>query len=229
MKLDLHDDSVVIAVEDDGVGMSADFVPHVFELFAQAERTSDRSSGGLGLGLALVKSLVELHGGHVACSSAGLGKGSRFTVCLPRRAADENRVERRRTPRMDAPTAETLKIMVVDDNADAAFMLASLLEAAGHDVVVAYHAREALDRSRVDAPNVFVLDIGLPDIDGLELARKLRAQPETRDAVLIALTGYGLGEDREQSAAAGFDHHLVKPVDAGRLYRILAEVHRSRP
>lgn len=114
--------------------------------------------------------------------------------------------------------------MVVDDNVDAASMLAMLLESAGHEVVTAHCAREALDQSKANPPNVFVLDIGLPDIDGIELARHLRAQPETGEAVLIALTGYGLVEDREQTTAAGFDHHLVKPVDPEKLYGILFHI-----
>lgn len=228
LRLDLYDEQVAIVVEDNGIGMASNFVPQVFDLFAQAERTSDRTSGGLGLGLALVKSLVELHGGQVSCSSPGLGKGSRFTVCLPKRAADESRIDRRRTPRIDAPAAERLKIMVVDDNVDAATMLATVLGAAGHEVAVAHRGCDALDQGQANPPDLFVLDIGLPDTDGNELARKLRARPETRHAVLIALTGYGLAPDRERTRAAGFDHHLVKPVDTARLYRILAGIHPSR-
>jgi signal transduction histidine kinase/ActR/RegA family two-component response regulator len=229
LTLAVYDDGVAIVVEDSGVGMTADFLPHVFDLFAQAERTSDRASGGLGLGLALVKSLTELHFGKVTCASAGLGKGSTFTVWLPRPPAGAHAVERRRTPRVRVPAADALTIMVVDDNVDAATMLALLLESAGHHVVVAHRASEALERARAAAPDVFVLDIGLPDLDGNALARHLRAQPETGDAVLIALTGYGLSDDRAQTAAAGFDHHLVKPVDAQQLYRILAHIHPGRP
>lgn len=137
---DLHDSEVAITVEDDGIGMAAEFIPHVFDLFAQAERTPDRTSGGLGLGLTLVKSLTELHGGRVSCSSPGLGKGSQFTVWLPRRTVDESRIDRRRTPRTHVPAAAALDIMVVDDNEDAACMLATLLETAGHDVEVAHRA-----------------------------------------------------------------------------------------
>lgn len=228
LRIDLYDEQVAIVVEDNGIGMASNFVPQVFDLFAQAERTSDRTSGGLGLGLALVKSLTELHGGRVSCASAGLGKGSQFTVCLPKRPADESRIDRRRTPRIDAPAAGRLKIMVVDDNVDAATMLATVLEAAGHEVRVAHRGREALGQGKADPPDLFVLDIGLPDTDGNDLARELRAQPETSTAVLIALTGYGLEQDRERSSAAGFDHHLVKPVDTAMLYRILAGIHSSR-
>jgi signal transduction histidine kinase/ActR/RegA family two-component response regulator len=228
LQVDLYDEQVAIAVQDDGIGMAPDFVPHAFDLFAQAERTSDRTSGGLGLGLALVKSLTELHGGKVVCASPGLGKGSTFTVWLPRQRTGGEHFERRRAPRMNVHDAARLKIMVVDDNVDAAAMLAMLLEAAGHDVTVANRARDVIEESRAQAPDVFVLDIGLPDIDGNELARSLRARPETRAAVLIALTGYGLDADRAQTAAAGFDHHLVKPVDAEQLSRILAGIHPAR-
>jgi len=229
LKLDLYDGQVAIIIEDNGVGMAGDFVPHVFDIFAQAERTSDRATGGLGLGLALVKSLVELHGGKVAGSSEGLGKGSKFTVWLPRKVAEESHIERRRSPRVDVSTVKKLKIMVVDDNVDAAFMLANLLEAVGHEVIVANGGHEAFDRSKVAAPDVFILDIGLPDIDGNELARAFRAQPETSDAILIALTGYGQAQDLEQTRAAGFDYHLVKPVNAERLSGLLSSVASSKP
>jgi signal transduction histidine kinase/CheY-like chemotaxis protein len=225
LTLDLSGDDVKIVVKDNGMGMSPDFIPHVFDLFAQAERSSDRTSGGLGLGLALVKSLIELHSGKVTCASEGLTKGSELTVQLPKHTSHEGQTERRRSARMNVMTAEMLKIMVVDDNIDAATMLAMLLESAGHRVVVAYRAQEALERVKDDAPNVYVLDIGLPDVDGNELARHLRARPEAVNAVLIALTGYGLPEDREKTAAAGFDHHLVKPVDTEKLYKILANIH----
>lgn len=224
LKLDMHDDRVEVTVEDNGIGMDADFMPHVFDLFAQAERSSDRTSGGLGLGLALVKSLTDLHHGKVTCRSRGLGKGSQFSICLPRLASEKERIERRRTPRTDSPAADALKIMVVDDNIDAAAVLAMLLETAGHQVIVANTANEALRRSKVEAPNVFVLDIGLPDFDGNKLAKYLRDQSETTDAVLIALTGYGMQEDREKSIEAGFDHHLVKPVDTKKLEMILAKI-----
>lgn len=221
----LDGDQVAIAVEDNGIGMAPDFVPHVFDLFVQAERSSDRSSGGLGLGLALVKSLAELHEGKVSCSSPGLGKGSRFTVWLPIRTGEDSNIERRRAPRIETDTLRQLKIMVVDDNVDAASTLAMLLESTGYDVAVTHRAREALDRSRVDVPDVFLPDIGMPDINGNELARQLRAQAETSHAVLIALTGYDRTEDRDQTRAAGFDHHLIKPVDTQKLYTLLSNVH----
>ena len=227
LKLDVHDDRVEVTVEDNGIGMEEEFIPHVFDLFAQAERSSDRTSGGLGLGLALVKSLIELHHGKVTCMSRGLGKGSEFSICLPKIDKKKELIERRERPRMDIPAAQALKIMVVDDNVDAAAMLAMLLELAGHQVIVANTASDALHRSKADVPNVFVLDIGLPDFDGNKLARYLRNQSETADAVLIALTGYGMQEDHEKSIGAGFDHHLVKPVDTEKLEMILAKVNSA--
>jgi CheY-like chemotaxis protein/anti-sigma regulatory factor (Ser/Thr protein kinase) len=213
---------LLIEVRDNGIGMAPTLVARAFDLFAQAERTSDRSSGGLGLGLALVRSLIELHHGTVTCESAGLGKGSTFTVRLPRLIEDGGQGSRPdadgKLPQEDA----SLRIMVVDDNEDAAAMLAMLLEASGHQVIVEHRSLQALERARQDHPQVCLLDIGLPEIDGLELARRLRAQPETAHALLIAVTGYGQDQDRRETHEAGFDHHLVKPVDMNQLAAILA-------
>ena len=218
------DQHVVIAVSDDGIGMTADLAKRVFDLFAQAERTSDRSSGGLGLGLALVKSLVELDGGAVTCTSGGPGKGSTFRVCLPR-LQEAAPARARPAPRGEAQSpAGSLRILVVDDNTDAAAMLAMLLETLGHEVLVEHGSHRALQRAREDKPQVCLLDIGLPGMDGIELAKCLRSMPETRDAVLIAATGYGQRNDHETALAAGFDHHLVKPVDIQKLAAILAGI-----
>jgi PAS domain S-box-containing protein len=223
VRTDIRGSHVIIEVGDDGIGMEPELVARAFDLFAQAERSSDRSSGGLGLGLSLVKSLVELHSGTVTCESAGLGRGSKFTVCLPRIVALELINVVQGDAALQRPV-QPLRIMVVDDNVDAASMLAMLLEASGHEVLVEHGARQALERSRKDAPQVCLLDIGLPDIDGNELAQRLRAQPETMTAVLIAVTGYGQEKDRVQTLAAGFDHHLVKPVDTKNLISLLAEI-----
>lgn len=222
VKMELHNDQVTLTVEDDGIGMAPEFVLHAFDLFAQAERTSDRSTGGLGLGLALVKSLVELHEGKVTCASVGLGKGSQFTVYLPRRAADENPVERRRASRNQLATGKSLKIMLVDDNIDAAQALGLLLKTAGYQVITEHRAKRALESARTQLPDVCLLDIGLPEMDGNELARKLRAHPDTARILLIALTGYGQAQDREEAKAAGFDHHMTKPVDMDKLLHVLA-------
>ena len=213
---------IAIEVIDNGVGMAPELVTRAFDLFAQAERSSDRSSGGLGLGLALVKSLVELHGGTVACASPGIGKGSRFTVRLPDVPAASDGAGIQGRSGDDAAAQGARRIMVVDDNVDAAEMLALVLECSGHQVLVEHGPRQALERARKEAPEVFLLDIGLPDMDGNELARRLRAQPETAGAVLIAVTGYGQESDRNAAIAAGFDHYLVKPVDTVKLDGLLA-------
>jgi CheY-like chemotaxis protein len=222
LKTELHNDQVMLTVEDDGIGLAPEFIPRAFDLFVQAERTSDRSSGGLGLGLALVKSLVELHGGRVSCASPGLGKGSRFAMCLPLQVGRENEVELRRSPRNQLTASKPLKIMVVDDNVDAAQTLSLMLKTVGHQVIIEYGAKSALDVARTELPDACVLDIGLPEMDGNELARRLRARPETAKILLIALTGYGQARDREEAMAAGFDHHMVKPVDMAKLTDVLA-------
>jgi signal transduction histidine kinase/CheY-like chemotaxis protein len=215
------DDEAVIAVCDNGQGIDPQVLPYIFDLFTQAERTPDRSQGGLGIGLALVKSLVALHGGRVAAASPGLNKGSEFSIRLPvlqQMPAPE--VQDR-----DAhPATGPVRVLVVDDNADAAQMLATLLEAHGHEVSVEYDGTTGYARALRERPEVMLLDIGLPDIDGHELARRLRASRETAGATLVALTGYGQSDDRERAREAGFDRHLVKPADLSELLRILTQV-----
>ena len=227
LKVEAHAAHIVIELADNGIGMAPDLVARAFDLFAQAERTSDRSSGGLGLGLALVKSLITLHHGTVKCESAGVGKGSTFTVCLPRLVQDTNPDSHPDAGKHPPQGAASLRVMVVDDNVDAASMLALLLEAAGHRVITEHGSRSALERARKEMPQVCLLDIGLPEMDGIELARRLRAQPETADTLLIAVTGYGQEQDRKQTLEAGFDHHLVKPIDFARLAALLAGVSKA--
>lgn len=224
LKAEVRDGDVVMSVADNGIGMEPELAERVFDLFAQAERTPDRASGGLGLGLALVKSLVELQGGSVTCTSEGLGKGSIFTVSLPLAPVDNARPEPDHANNALPPSPKPLRVLVVDDNADAAEMLAMLLEETGHQVMVEHEALRALERSRAEPPDVFLLDIGLPEIDGNEMARRLKAQPETSKAVLIAITGYGQEHDRDTALAAGFAHHFVKPVDPTVLASLLAEI-----
>ena len=217
------DRHVRLRVADDGVGIPRDLQPHVFDLFSQAERSPDRAQGGLGIGLALVKSLVELHGGTVACESGGAGCGSEFIVTLPRAVAPASAHasgDGQPAPGRDA--LQPRRILIVDDNVDAARMLALFLEAVGHDVTVEHTARLALERAEGQAPDVCILDIGLPEIDGNALARMLRQRPGTATALLIALTGYGQEQDRERAMAAGFDHFLVKPVDAGAMLALIS-------
>lgn len=223
LQAEVLNDDVLLTVKDNGVGMSPELLSRVFDLFTQAERTSDRSTGGLGLGLALVKSLVELHGGTVKASSDGAGKGSLFTIRLPRLRRPVEQPDTIQSAGVLQASSSALKILVVDDNADAATLLSMLLEASGHHVFVENGARSALERASIERPDVCVLDIGLPDMDGNELAQHLRAMPEAAETLLIALTGYGQEEDRKATLAAGFDHHLVKPVDFKRLVSILAD------
>jgi signal transduction histidine kinase/ActR/RegA family two-component response regulator len=221
--LRVHADAgeAVIAVRDNGQGIDPQVLPYIFDLFTQAERTPDRSQGGLGIGLALVKSLVALHGGRVAAFSEGPNQGSEFVIRLP--LLDQAPTP---GPAQDAadPKAGPVRVLVVDDNADAAQMLATLLEAHGHAVSVEFDGTSGLARALRERPEVMLLDIGLPDMDGHELARRLRASPDTANACLIALTGYGQSEDRERAHQAGFDRHLVKPADLSELLRILGEV-----
>jgi PAS domain S-box-containing protein len=226
LNMEVDEDHVRMTVADDGIGMAPEFVQHAFELFAQGERSSDRSQGGLGIGLALVKSLMELHGGSITAHSEGAGKGSRFTVCLPHLKVQPG--ASRFEPEQGAVSAEAateaLKVMVVDDNADAAEMLGMFVEALGHQVFIEHGSGKALERARAEMPDVCLLDIGLPDMDGNELARRLRAQPETAGAVLVAVTGYGQERERNNALGAGFDHHFVKPLDTAKLADLLNEI-----
>ena len=222
LRADLHGTRLVLSVRDEGIGMDLELTGRVFDLFTQAERSSDRAQGGLGLGLALVKHLVELHGGTVGCSSPGLGKGSTFVITLPlliEKAPDLP------APEVNAPVAVMrLKVLVVDDNTDAAEMLGLLLAAQGHDVAIEHGALGALARARSMRPDVCLLDIGLPDIDGHELARRLQQDPGMAGSVMVAVTGYGQPQDRDAALAAGFAHHLVKPLDVEVLLEVLAGV-----
>lgn len=213
--------AVVVSVTDNGIGLAPTLTPHIFELFTQGERSSDRGQGGLGLGLALVKSLVELHAGSVSVTSEGVGKGSEFVIRLPR----VTEAGHLRQVSGESPTAQQaqtgLPLMVVDDNEDAAQMLALLLETLGHQVWVANDGHAALVTAQRAAPSILFLDIGLPDMDGYELARRLRQAKETASSVLVAVTGYGQPEDKERALKAGFDHHLVKPVKMSAVQSLL--------
>ncbi len=210
-------EEVFIEVSDNGTGISADLLPQIFELFVQGDRTLDRSEGGLGIGLAVVKKLIEMHGGHICARSEGLGKGSTFELRLPRARAPvaADAVAAR-------AQASVRRVMVVDDNVDAADSLALLVGLEGHEIQCAYSAAAALARASSFAPEVVLLDIGLPDMDGYEVARRIRALPGGAAMTLVALTGYGQAEDRERALASGFQAHLVKPVDLEVLGRILA-------
>jgi PAS domain S-box-containing protein len=201
---------VLIEVSDTGVGIAQEFVPRVFDLFAQSQRSLDRSQGGLGIGLSICKQLAEMHGGSVQCFSGGLGQGSTFTLRLPRfvDAIDMPK-------QMDSAHPASERVLIVDDNSDAADSLALFLELEGHQTMAVYSAESALQQVTLFAPQVVLLDIGLPRMDGYEVARRLRANSSS--VRLIALTGYGQEEDKQRTAAAGFDAHLTKPVDLAAL------------
>ena len=212
---------VTIAVSDSGIGIAPDVLPLVFDLFTQAERTPDRSQGGLGLGLALVKSLVQLHGGQVAAHSAGLGKGSSFSITLDLVEAGAGAGAAAAPGATAQAPGAGKRILIVDDNADAADSLGEILGAFGHAVATANTSCAGLAAAAAGWPEVFILDIGLPDIDGYELVRRLRALPQARPALYLALTGYGQAHDKVLALGAGFDHHFVKPVNLQVLMAVI--------
>jgi signal transduction histidine kinase/CheY-like chemotaxis protein/CHASE3 domain sensor protein len=216
-------EEAVVRVRDSGMGITPELLPHVFDLFAQGERPLDRAPGGLGIGLTLVRRLVELHDGRVEASSEGPGRGSEFVVRLPalRRPATTAPRERRDVP--ERP--ERVRVLIVEDNHDTADSLAMLLETIGHDVRVAYDGERALELAAGDPPDVMLVDIGLPGMDGYEVSRRVRQDPRLTHVLLVALTGYGRAQDRERALAAGFQHHLVKPVDADALNALVAGRH----
>jgi CheY-like chemotaxis protein len=223
LSLEASEGQVRLRVSDNGSGIALSLLPHVFELFTQAERTPDRAQGGLGMGLALVKHIIALQGGTVEAQSEGLGKGSVFTVTLPLVQQKADSLENLQLAEQAAQAGQ-LQFMIVDDNRDAGQMLASLLEATGHQVMVREDAESALvDVGTLDI-EVFILDIGLPGMDGYELARQLRANPATQHTALVALTGYGQAHDRALAKAAGFDHYFVKPIDMTQLTALLAKL-----
>ncbi|HEY7215786.1 MAG TPA: ATP-binding protein, partial [Thermoanaerobaculia bacterium] len=214
--------AAAIVVRDTGVGMEPEMLGRVFEPFTQAERGRDRQRGGLGLGLFLVKALVELHGGSVTADSAGLGKGAELTLCLPVIAV--GRGAEMSEPTSAKPAAPARRCLVIEDHEDAAESLALLLRLDGHETEVAFTADEGLEKARRFRPDVVLCDIGLPGaMDGYGVARALRENEETRSAYLIALTGYGQEEDRRRALEAGFDTHLTKPADLDMLRRLLAD------
>ncbi|HSS29147.1 MAG TPA: response regulator [Usitatibacter sp.] len=207
------EDGLVISVADNGVGISPEMLPTVFELFSQADRSLERSQGGLGIGLSLVKGLVEMHGGRVEVRSDGPGKGSVFTIRLPRSVIAPSPGASVSSEAPQPVQSVPRRILVVEDNPDAAESLRLLLTGLGHQVDVVNDGREAVDAARRLRPDVILLDIGLPGVDGFHIAKALRGLPETSAARLIAVSGYGQEKDRERSKEAGFDLHFVKPVD----------------
>ena len=214
---------VVISVRDTGIGIPADLLPRVFDMFTQGDRTLERSRGGLGVGLTLVKRLVQLHGGTVEARSEGLGKGSEFIVRLPGAAHAPAQAPPQPRPETGGVGAK-LRILVVDDNEDSAEMLRLTLELMGHEVQALYDALTAVNAVTQYEPDAVFLDLGMPRLNGYEVARRIRTLERGKQPTLIALTGHGQEHDKHRSAAAGFDHHLVKPVDRAALARALSEV-----
>ncbi|KGQ18836.1 Autoinducer 2 sensor kinase/phosphatase [Lysobacter dokdonensis DS-58] len=220
VELRLRESVVELSVRDDGIGMLPATIAHVFTLFSQAERGLDRAQGGLGIGLTVVRSLVELHGGSVEARSDGLGKGTEFAVTLP--LAQSQFDGQLRAPIPERGAMRPQRVLVVDDNVDAARTLAHLLEDFGHHVQVAHDGDAALAMAHSTVPELVLLDIGLPGMNGYEVVRRLREDPVTRDATVVAVTGYGQGADRQRTLAAGFDQHLVKPVATDQLQALFA-------
>lgn len=221
----LTGEELQLAVRDSGIGLSAASIPTLFAMFSQSDAAIDRAEGGLGIGLALVKGLIDLHGGSVEAQSEGPGRGSSFVIHLPRSVVVPARED-------DEPLEGSLpgrveglhcSVLVADDNRDAADSLAMLLEATGHSVCVAHCGREALELARREHPEAFILDVGMPDMTGYELAAAIRAEAWGRRALLIAATGWGQQADKVRAAAAGFDHHLTKPVAPEAVEALLTE------
>ena len=218
-------DAVLVSVTDRGIGIPAEHLPRVFEMFAQVDTAFDRSQGGLGIGLSLVKGLVGMHGGRIDAHSDGPGKGSEFVVRLPvvitqpspgLHPANDDRVE--------APHAEKCRILIVDDNSLSSKSMAMLLRLMGHEIATAFNGFEGVEVARTFRPDVILLDIGLPKLDGYEVAQRIRAQPWGKNTLLIAVTGYGQEEDRRRSLEAGFDFHMIKPVNVVELEKTLTDL-----
>ena len=204
------------------IGIAPELLPRVFDLFTQAERSLARSQGGLGIGLALVRRLVEMHQGRVEAHSA-LGQGSEFVVTLPVAISSGAQVPSA-LPEPDKSATRSLRVLVVDDNVDTVDTLAMIMKELGHDVRKAYDGSTSLETALAYRPHIMLLDIGLPGLDGYQLATRIRKQPTLQDVVLVALTGYGDESARQRSLGAGFDHHLTKPADFNKLKEILATV-----
>jgi PAS domain S-box-containing protein len=218
--------AAVLRVHDSGIGLAPEHLGSVFDMFSQVAPALERSQGGLGIGLALARGLVELHGGHIEAHSAGSGQGSEFVVRMPLAAAMPAR-ESGEQARPGGP-APALRVLVVDDNRDAAESLAMILELTGHEVALAHDGPAALEAAERFTPDLVLLDIGMPGMNGYEVARRLRAGPQSQCMVLAALTGWGQREDKQRAIDAGFDHHLTKPVDNQRLDAVLTAASTAR-
>jgi CheY-like chemotaxis protein len=219
-----EDGNAVVRIRDTGSGIPAEMLSKIFDLFTQVNNSLDRSQGGLGIGLTLVHRLVEMHDGTVQAFSDGSGQGSEFVVRLPLHV-EEPALQPLDAPEPIEPAATAAcRVLVVDDNVDAADTLAMLLRVGDHEVRLVHDGLSAVDAARAFRPHVVLLDIGLPGLNGYEVARRLRDDPITKDVLLVAVSGYGQDDDRRRSQQSGFDHHLVKPVDLTALQRIMPTV-----
>lgn len=220
-----EDGETVVSVADDGLGIAPDLLPQIFEPFVQGERTLDRSQGGLGVGLTLVRRLVEMHNGSVSAFSEGPGQGSKFTIRLPSIAPPR--------PEMLPPAAQPKpvprRVLLIEDNRDARETFRMMLELAGHQVLEAEEGRRGLELLKTELPDIAVIDVGLPGLDGYQIASSFRKEPTSNQVMLVALTGYGTPEARERSRAAGFDHHLIKPIDPDALRDLMVGKLPPRP
>ena len=220
----VHGDEVEVRVADNGIGIAAEQLPHVFDMFAQGQSAIDRVQGGLGIGLSLAKGFVEMHGGRIEAHSAGIGKGSEFVVGLPLAEAAEPDVAAQLSPAAVDVTAAPpagCRVLVADDLRDSADSLALLIGAMGHEVRVAYDGEQALQEAGAFRPDVALLDLGMPKLNGFDLCRRIREAPWGRAMRLVAQSGWGQDADRRRTAAAGFDHHIVKPIDPAALAELL--------
>jgi CheY-like chemotaxis protein len=212
---------VTIAVSDSGIGIPRDMLGKIFDMFAQVDSALDRSYPGLGVGLTLAKRLIELHGGALSAESEGPGRGSRFIVRLPMLGAAGGEASRAPPDGTNALLSTSRRLLVADDNEDFATSFAMILQAMGNEVKIAHDGLAALEVAAAFSPEVAFLDIGLPKINGYELARRLKAAPNTRHTLLVAVTGWGQENDKRQASDAGFDHHLVKPVEPHQIQAVL--------
>jgi PAS domain S-box-containing protein len=226
LSVSVQDHLLCLSVKDDGIGIAPESLNKIFEMFSQVDSASARSEGGLGIGLALVKGIVDLHGGTVGARSAGPGLGSEFTVSLPLAPAEA--VATASNPNAPPLAVTGLRVIVADDNKDAADALAMLLELSGHEVRVAHGGRAALSLAQTFRPDVVILDIGMPDLSGYEVAEQLRREPWGESIMLIALTGWGRDDDRQRATAAGFDQHMTKPVDPEKLEALISKCRLRR-
>jgi CheY-like chemotaxis protein len=231
LSAELQGDAIKIRVKDDGIGLAREAMPNLFQMFSQVDPALDRAQGGLGIGLALVKGLIELHAGTVEVASEGIGHGSEFTITLPGTLLVTETLQPAGSATAEPPrNVSSFSVLVADDNRDAADTLSLLLEIAGYSVQVAHSGREALEMLLRDPPDAAILDIGMPDMSGYEVARRFRTE-SSQGVFLLAVTGWGQRDDIARAKAAGFNEHLTKPVDPDRVEQMLREhlpIHSGR-